>query len=89
MDASGNRLAFETMVFGGPLDGTIWRYKTEEQAKAGHQMVCGCCRVADLPFPAWLLSERIFRGGNNFWDRAIRFLSAIDRLPGPVYRTRA
>ena len=32
----GRPLIFETMVFGGPLDGEQDRYSTEEQAMAGH-----------------------------------------------------
>ena len=30
---------FETYVIGGPLDGRLWRYHTEEQAAAGHHLV--------------------------------------------------
>lgn len=29
-------LVFETMIFGGPLGGEMWRYSTEEEALAGH-----------------------------------------------------
>lgn len=29
-------LLFETMIFGGPLDGEQWRYCTWEQAEQGH-----------------------------------------------------
>ena len=32
----GPPLIFETMVFGGPLDGEQEQYSTEEQAVAGH-----------------------------------------------------
>jgi hypothetical protein len=32
-------LLFETMVFGGTMDQSQWRYPTWEQAEAGHQKV--------------------------------------------------
>lgn len=32
----GGDLWFETMIFGGPNDGEMWRYETYEQAEAGH-----------------------------------------------------
>ena len=32
----GPPLIFETLVFGGPLDGEMDRYSTLEQARAGH-----------------------------------------------------
>lgn len=32
-------LHFETMVFGGPMDGEIDRYETVEQARAGHELM--------------------------------------------------
>lgn len=37
--AGGPPLIFETMIFGGPLDGELWRYSTPEQARAGHRRV--------------------------------------------------
>jgi hypothetical protein len=33
---AGPPVIFETMIFGGPLDSTCWRYSTEEAARAGH-----------------------------------------------------
>ncbi len=33
---TGPLLLFETMIFGGPLDGDMDRYTTWEQAEAGH-----------------------------------------------------
>jgi hypothetical protein len=33
---SGPALLFETMVFGGPLDGSQWRFGTREEAAAFH-----------------------------------------------------
>ena len=32
----GAPIVFETMVFGGPLDGDQWRYCTLDEAKEGH-----------------------------------------------------
>lgn len=32
----GPPLLFETMIFGGKLDGGQWRYSTREEALAGH-----------------------------------------------------
>jgi len=34
---SGPPLVFETMIFGGPLDETQYRYATRAQALAGHE----------------------------------------------------
>jgi len=39
---AGPPLIFETMIFGGPLDGETWRYATEEQALAGHAYAVVC-----------------------------------------------
>lgn len=33
----GPLVIFETLIFGGPLDQEMWRYSTEEQARAGHE----------------------------------------------------
>lgn len=32
----GPPLVFETMIFGGDLDGEMWRYSTWDEAAAGH-----------------------------------------------------
>jgi len=37
------RIIFETMVSGGPLDGRFYRWKTWEAAEAGHKSVCKWC----------------------------------------------
>jgi hypothetical protein len=34
----GPPLLFETMIFGGPLHGEMWRYSTWDDAEAGHKM---------------------------------------------------
>lgn len=34
---AGDPLLFETMIFGGPLNGEMWRYETWAQAEAGHR----------------------------------------------------
>jgi len=35
---SGPPLIFETMIFGGELDGSQWRYSTWDDAEVGHAM---------------------------------------------------
>jgi hypothetical protein len=37
-------LLFETLVFGGPLDGEMDRYSTWDQAEAGHKEICARVR---------------------------------------------
>jgi hypothetical protein len=37
----GEPLLFETMIFGGELDGEQWRYSTWEEAEKGHKRACG------------------------------------------------
>ena len=37
----GEPQLFETMIFGGKLDGEMWRYSTWEQAEKGHQEAVG------------------------------------------------
>lgn len=34
--SAGPPLVFETMVFGGPLDGEQWRWSTPDEARAAH-----------------------------------------------------
>lgn len=36
-NGNGNPVLFETMIFGGPLDGMQLRYHTWEEAEIGHQ----------------------------------------------------
>jgi hypothetical protein len=36
LDGEDPPLIFESMVFGGPLDHTTWRYATRDEAVAGH-----------------------------------------------------
>jgi hypothetical protein len=43
---NGPPILWETLVFGGPLDGEMDRYPTREAALAGHQAMC--VRVAEL-----------------------------------------
>jgi hypothetical protein len=38
-------LLFETMIFGGTLDGDTWRYATEAEARAGHARACSLVRL--------------------------------------------
>lgn len=36
----GPPILWESLVFGGPLDGTMKRYATRDEALAGHQQLC-------------------------------------------------
>ena len=36
----GPPIVFETMVFGGPMDGLQWRYCTWDEAAQGHTKAC-------------------------------------------------
>lgn len=40
----GPPLIFETLIFGGPLDGHMWRYPNEVAALAGHDQAVSECR---------------------------------------------
>lgn len=46
--SGGPPLIFETMIFGGPNDGDMWRYATEEEAKAGHERVVALVREGKI-----------------------------------------
>jgi hypothetical protein len=39
LDGGGPPIIFETMIFGGPHDEEQWRYSTEVEARAGHELV--------------------------------------------------
>ena len=41
----GPPLLFETMVFGGPMDGSQWRYATLEEAEKGHCAIMGLVAI--------------------------------------------
>ena len=38
--------SYETMVFGGPLDQSCWRYATEREARKGHSAACALVQAA-------------------------------------------
>ena len=42
---TGPPIIFETMVFGGPMDGEVWRYSHEAEAAAGHLVVVELVRA--------------------------------------------
>lgn len=42
----GEPVLFETMIFGGPLDGDMYRYGTYEQAERGHAAAVTKARIA-------------------------------------------
>jgi hypothetical protein len=42
----GPPILFETMIFGGPLDGSQWRYSSWDDAQAGHKAAVRKAREA-------------------------------------------
>jgi hypothetical protein len=42
----GPPILFETMIFGGPLDGQTWRYSSWDDAQTGHYAACRKAREA-------------------------------------------
>lgn len=42
----GDPVLFETMIFGGPLDGEQWRYRSYAEAERGHQEAVAKARIA-------------------------------------------
>lgn len=49
----GAPVLFETMVFGGDHDGEQWRYRSWDDAEAGHRAVVDALR-SGLPLPGYL-----------------------------------
>jgi hypothetical protein len=41
----GPPMIFETLIFGGDLDGEMWRYSTREEAKEGHERAVELVRL--------------------------------------------
>lgn len=59
----GAPILFETMIFGEvvpKLDGCMWRYATEAQARRGHEIICD--KVREF-FPDGELDEQEFKTG--------------------------
>ena len=52
-NSEGAPLIFETLVFGGEMDGETFRYSTWEEAETGHKLMCSIvsskCRPGDEP----------------------------------------
>lgn len=42
----GEPILFETMIFGGPLDGEQWRYRTYDEAERGHAEAVTQAKIA-------------------------------------------
>lgn len=42
----GDPVLFETMIFGGPMDGERWRYSTYTEAERGHAEAVTAARIA-------------------------------------------
>lgn len=47
----GPPILWETMVFGGPLDGETDRYRSRDAALAGHQVMCQRVTAAQMKRP--------------------------------------
>lgn len=48
MRVGGEPILFETMIFGGPLDNSTWRYATYAEAERGHQHALSEAKKAAL-----------------------------------------
>jgi hypothetical protein len=44
----GAPILFETMVFGGPMDGDMRRYSTWDEAELGHAAIVALAKIATL-----------------------------------------
>lgn len=44
--SDGKPVLYETLVFGGPLDSEMWRYRTWAEAEAGHLAAVAICNAA-------------------------------------------
>jgi len=53
----GDPIIFETMIFGGPLNEQMWRYRTEAEAIAGHWQAVADAKAAEEPVDS-LLEKR-------------------------------
>ena len=54
----GPPLLFESLVFGGPLDGDMYRYSTWDEAAAGHKMLANEA-VVEGKVAAWEVRQRL------------------------------
>jgi hypothetical protein len=71
----GEPILFETIVFGGPLDGHSMRYHTYDQAEAGHAATVIEARKACEQIAALRRAARGSRG----WRRHVRARKAMER----------
>jgi hypothetical protein len=72
----GEPILFETMVFGGPLDGDSMRYHTYDQAEAGHAATVIEARKACEQIAALRRAARASKG----WRRHVRIRKAMERV---------
>ena len=59
----GPPIVFETMVFGGPFNHTMWRYATWDEAVKGHEQLVKMVRD-----PSWLFRQIKFNI-KRWWGR--------------------
>ena len=45
----GPPMLFETLIFGGPSDGEMWRYSTWEEAETGHKVALALAEAGAEP----------------------------------------
>lgn len=50
--SGGEPILFETMIFGGPLDGEQWRYHTYDEAERGHANAVKDAKIAQAKVKA-------------------------------------
>jgi hypothetical protein len=74
----GDPILFETMIFGGPLDGYQWRYSTWEQAERGHAEAVVEARKACAQVGA-LLTNALRHRPSKGWRKHIRNQKAQER----------
>jgi hypothetical protein len=52
-------ILFETMVFGGPMDGEQRRYSTWDEAELGHATIVALAKIAAIPSPSVAIRRRV------------------------------
>lgn len=60
----GEPILFETMIFGGPLDGEMWRYHTYDQAERGHAEAVRQAQAAYAKVKSIAVAAGVMNGGN-------------------------
>ena len=86
---NGPPILFESMVFGGPLDGEMYRYPTWDSAAEGHKLLVDET-VLEGKVKAWEVREQITAMSVRAWEASKQAAALIARQRKPkVTRTRA